>query len=309
MACILVTGAHGMLGHVACRVLNEKHRVIAVCRSPRDSYPALGGVNERRFSLIDEVDLVDPTSLARRLPGDVSVVVNCAGLIKQRPEAQDPMAILRANALVPRRLADWCEARGARLVHISTDCVFSGRCGNYSEADTPDPVDLYGLSKLVGEIATVPHLTLRTSIIGPQLSGSEGLFAWFVAQRGKAVQGYARAIFSGLTTLAFARILDPVIAGGSTLGGLYHVAAPPISKYTLLQEIERRLALGITVRRDDGMACDRSLDGRRFSAASGIAIPGWQEMLDALCSNLNDGATTWKAAKRSTTALPAEASS
>jgi dTDP-4-dehydrorhamnose reductase len=195
----------------------------------------------------------------------------------------------------------------ARLIHISTDCVFSGHRGYYSEDDTPDPIDLYGLSKLLGEIPTAPHLTLRTSIIGPQLSGSEGLFAWFVAQRGRSVQGYAKAIFSGLTTLAFAGVLDQVIAAPSALHGLYHVAASPISKDALLREINRRLALGVTIARDEGMTCDRSLDGRRFTATSGIAIPDWKEMLDALCSNLNSGATAWMATKRPTTALPAEA--
>jgi dTDP-4-dehydrorhamnose reductase len=187
MSCIVVTGAHGMLGHVVCRALCEKHRVVGVCRAARDSYPSLGEVDEQTFSLIDRVDLADPGSLSERLPSDASVVVNCAGLIKQRPEATDPMAVLQANAVVPRRLADWCDRNGARLIQVSTDCVFSGSRGLYSEDDTPDPVDLYGLSKVLGEVTTAPHLTLRASMIGPQLRGREGLLAWFLAQRGGEV--------------------------------------------------------------------------------------------------------------------------
>jgi dTDP-4-dehydrorhamnose reductase len=307
MSFIVVTGAHGMLGHVVCRVLSEKHSVLGICRAARASYPALAGIDERNFALADQVDLTDPKSLTKRLPSEASVVVNCAGLIKQRPEANDPIAILQANALIPRRLADWCDRHGARLIHISTDCVFSGHRGHYSEAETPDPADLYGLSKVLGEITSAPHLTLRTSIIGPQLGGQEGLFAWFVSQRGRTVQGYGRAIFSGLTTLAFADVIEKIISGPIALSGLYHVAAEPVSKYALLQELERRLALGITIRRDDSVTCDRSLDGRRFCVASGIAIPQWEEMLDALCRNLNHGATAWTAARRWTTASPAKA--
>jgi dTDP-4-dehydrorhamnose reductase len=296
-----------MLGHVVCHVLSRKHRVVGVCRGPSASYPALDRIHGSRFSLIDEVDLTQPQALAQRLSAmDISVVVNCAGLIKQRPEASEPLAILQANALVPQRLARWCDAVGARLIHISTDCVFSGRLGGYNEDNTPDPVDLYGLSKLLGEITTEPHLTLRTSTIGPQLSGREGLFAWFVAQRGRTVQGYANAVFSGLTTLAFAQILDQIISGPPVLHGLFHVASPPISKYALLREIERRLALGITIMRDESMACDRSLDGRRFAATSGIAIPDWDEMLDALCGNPNSGAVAWTTTKGPTTVLPAD---
>jgi dTDP-4-dehydrorhamnose reductase len=306
MAHILVTGANGMLGHIVCRVLSQNHNVVGVCRGPRAAYHAPGWLQGPRVSLIDRVDLADPQALAERLPATgVSVVINCAGLIKQRPEAGEPLAILQANALVPRRLAQWCDAHGARLIHVSTDCVFSGRRGGYGEAYTPDPVDLYGLSKLLGEITTTPHLTLRTSLIGPQLGGREGLFAWFVAQRGRTVQGYANAVFSGLTTFAFAQILDRIVGGPSVLSGLYHVASRPISKYALLHEIDRRLALGVTIVRDESMACDRSLDGRRFIAASGIAIPDWEEMLDALCSNPNSGGAAWTATRLPTTVLPA----
>jgi dTDP-4-dehydrorhamnose reductase len=289
MANILVTGAHGTLGHVVCRVLSQKHRVIGTCRGPRSSYAALDCLQTPDFSLIDRVDLTDPKALAERLPqSDVSMVINCAGLIKQRPAANDPMATMQVNALMPLRLAQWCEARGARLVHISTDCVFSGKRGGYSEADTPDPVDLYGLSKLLGEVGTAPHLTLRTSFIGPQLSGQEGLLAWFLAQRG-TIKGFAKAIFSGLTTTAFAQVIEKVVDGPLPLSGLYHVAARPISKYALLCEIEHRLRLGVAIERDDVMECDRSLDGHRFANASGIVVPGWDDMLDTLCAELDAG--------------------
>jgi dTDP-4-dehydrorhamnose reductase len=283
MTNILVTGAHGTLGHVVCSTLSRKHRVIGTCRGPREAYAALDCLQAPTFSLIDRVDLTDPQAMAERLPGKgISVVINCAGLIKQRPAANEPMTVMQINALMPLRLARWCDAHGARLIHISTDCVFSGRRGGYRESDTPDPADLYGLSKLLGEVGTSPHLTLRTSFIGPQLSGQEGLLAWFLAQRG-TVKGFAKAIFSGLTTAAFAQVLERIVDGPLPLAGLYHVASQPISKYALLCEIERRMRRGITIVRDDAMECDRSLDGHRFVNASGITVPDWDEMLDALC--------------------------
>lgn len=308
MTSILVTGAHGMLGHVVCRVLSRTHRVTGTCRGSEADYPAIDGVEADHFSLIERVDLADPRNLAERLPADdIDVVVNCAGLIKQRPEAKNPFAILQANALAPKRLAQWCDARGARLIHVSTDCVFSGRRGGYSEEDAPDPVDLYGLSKVLGEVTAAPHLTLRTSIIGPQLVGQEGLFAWFLAQRGQAVRGYARAIFSGLTTPAFAHVLKQIVEASTPMSGLHHVAAVPISKYELLCEIDRRLGLGVAIERDEDTVCDRSLDGRRFAEASGIVVPGWEEMLDDLCNGQDSEVAAWTATKDRTTVSPAEA--
>ena len=270
-----------MLGHVVCRVLSRKHDVMGTCRGPRAAYPSPEWMQATSFSLVDEIDLANPQSWKSRLPSTgISVVVNCAGVIKQRPEAENAPATLRTNGLAPHWLSQWCDAHGAHLIQISTDCVFSGRRGHYSKSDVPDTDDLYGLSKLLGEVATGPHLTLRTSLIGPQLRGQEGLFAWFLAQRGSTVHGYAKAVFSGLTTLACARLLEQLLLRAPDLHGLYHVASAPISKYALLAEIERRLSLGIEVVRDESVVCDRSLDGSRFAAETGIAVPPWNEMLD-----------------------------
>ncbi|MPY70896.1 MAG: sugar nucleotide-binding protein [Alphaproteobacteria bacterium] len=284
MARIAVLGATGMLGHVACQVLSQGHQVFGVTRRAREACRDLEEICGRGFSLAEHVDVHDLAGLYERLDAlDPEVVVNCAGLVKQRPDADDPMLMLGANALLPRRVAKWCDRRKAKLIQVSTDCVFSGRHGYYSELATPDPTDLYGCSKLLGEIERLPHLTLRTSLIGPGGSVSGGLFAWFIAQRGRRVQGFGRAIFSGLTTAAFARVLLRLIDGHRELSGLFHVAAKPISKYDLLVEIERRLRLGTIVVRDDTLICDRSLDGRDFEARTGIAAPPWNAMLDELC--------------------------
>ena len=284
MTDIIVLGASGMLGHVVCDVLSRRHRVVGLVRGSREAYADLETLCGPRFSLLDRVDSQNPAAFRRCMDAiGADIVVNCAGLIKQRPECADPTLALRANALLPRTLAAWCDRHSAKLIHISTDCVFSGALGYYSEAHEPDPVDLYGVSKLLGEIYEAPHLTLRTSLIGAQRHGTEGLFAWFLAQRGRTVKGFQKAIFSGLTTGAFAQLLLQIIDDHNDLTGLFHVASEPISKFDLLVEIERRLRLGIRIAKDDSVVCDRSLDGSRFAAATGISIHRWDAMLDELC--------------------------
>lgn len=286
MARIAVIGAGGMLGHVASRVLARDHQVIAVVRSqPQPGSPlaaallgaeVVPGIDVRASGAVDHV-------LGHHRP---DVVLNCVGLIKQRPEAADTALAIELNALFPHRLAASAEAVGARLIQVSTDCVFSGRRGGYREDDQPDPVDTYGISKWLGEVTAAPHLTIRTSIIGPQLEGREGLIAWFMSQAGREVRGYRRAVFSGLTTRALSEVLGKVVAGHPGLSGLYHVAAEPIGKYDLLSRLAARIGWTSPIIPVDEPAIDRSLDGTRFAAATGIAIPGWDPMLDGLADDL-----------------------
>ena len=278
---VLVLGGSGMLGHKVLQVLGERFDVYASVRDTDDwaGHPLLGdrervleGVNAARPETIAEV-------LQRVRP---RVVVNCVGIVKQRVAAKNPVQSIRVNALFPHLLARQCEEIGCRLVHISTDCVFSGRHGGYSETDIPDPVDLYGRSKLLGEVVLPGCLTLRTSMIGRELAGQAGLLEWFVAQRGGRVRGYERAIFSGLTTLALAGVIEEVISRHAALEGLFHVASRPISKYDLLARINDVLGLGIVIEPASEPACDRSLDGARFAAATGIAVPAWDSMIMGL---------------------------
>jgi dTDP-4-dehydrorhamnose reductase len=285
MARIAILGANGMLGHVACRELSSSHEVIAMIRRTDAGHlkPIL-----RANEIITGVDALDrrlETVLRSVAP---QIVVNCVGLVKQRPEARDTMLAIEINALLPHRLARACDEIGAKLVHLSTDCVFSGKRGGYPETDVPDPVDTYGRSKLLGEVTAPPHLTLRTSMIGPQLEGEEGLVAWFLAQRGRAIKGYTRAIFSGLTTLALSRVIGEILERHPTLSGLYHLAAEPISKYDLLTGLAARFDWRDPIEPVDSPAIDRSLDGRRFVEATGIKVPSWNEMLDELAAELAD---------------------
>ena len=190
------------------------------------------------------------------------------------------------NALFPHRLSQVCAAAGARLVHLGTDCVFSGRKGGYIEQDEADPVDLYGRTKLLGELHDAHCLTLRTSIIGLELGRKGSLVEWFLAQTGR-VKGFRRAIYSGLTTREMARAISHFLTKDGSLSGLWHLSSTPISKYDLLAGLSRRLArTGVEIVPDDAFTCDRSLDGSALRGRTTYRMPSWDAMLDELADDV-----------------------
>jgi dTDP-4-dehydrorhamnose reductase len=207
------------------------------------------------------------------------------GVIKQLPAAKAPIPSISINALFPHRLAQLCQACGARLVHVSTDCVFSGRKGRYTEDDPSDAEDLYGRTKFLGEVAGPGCLTLRTSIIGRELDRRTSLIEWFLSQRGRTVTGYARAIYTGLTTRALSELIGDILERHPDMSGLWHAASDPISKYDLLELVNRALSLGITLQRDESLVCDRSLDSTRLRKAIGYQPPSWPEMVRQLAGD------------------------
>ena len=206
-------------------------------------------------------------------------VFNCLGIVKQLDEAKNPLLSIETNSLFPHRLALACGLANAKLIHLSTDCVFSGRKGNYSETDIPDPVDLYGRSKLLGETGGYGALTLRTSIIGRQLKGQTGLVEWLLSQSGRTVKGYTRAVYSGFTTAALARIVEEILQHHRHLSGIWHLASAPINKFDLLTRLNARLGLNVTIERDESFVCDRSLDGSRLVKETNLCIPNWDGMI------------------------------
>lgn len=278
---VLVLGASGMLGNAMFRVLSQGTglEVFGTARS--------GSV--RRFfapeagqRIIAGVDVENQDSLARVFAEvKPQVVVNCIGLIKQLADADDPLQALPINAMLPHRMARLCELGGARLVHVSTDCVFTGTKGNYRESDLSDATDLYGKSKFLGEVAYPRTITLRTSIIGHELASAHGLVGWFLAQEGR-VKGYTRAIFSGLPTVELARVVRDVVLPRADLSGLYHVASSPIAKYDLLKLVAQVYGKAIEIVPDDAVLIDRSLNADRFKEASGYVAPPWPELVKGM---------------------------
>ena len=275
----LVLGVTGMLGNAVFRVFSADavHQTWGTLRSASALRHFAQDNHARLLSGIDVLDQDALTSVMARVKPDV--VVNCVGLIKQLADAKDPLTALPINAMLPHRLARLCELGGARLIHVSTDCVFSGRKGLYQESDLSDAEDLYGKSKYIGELHELPHsITLRTSIIGHELGSNHALVDWFLSQQG-SVRGFTRAIFSGLPTVELARVMKDFVIAHPQLNGLYHVAAEPIDKFRLLSLVAAQYCKQIDIRPDDALVIDRSLDGSRFRQATGYVAPGWPELI------------------------------
>ncbi|CRM06193.1 MULTISPECIES: SDR family oxidoreductase [Pseudomonas] len=276
---ILVLGVTGMLGSAVFKYIasHTSHSVFGTMRGRGGRKYFDEKYAENFYSDVDVLDYEALVGVFEQARPDV--VINCVGLIKQLAQAKDPLSTLPLNSMLPHRLSKLCALIGARLVHVSTDCVFTGEKGMYLESDISDAVDLYGKSKFIGEIQDQPHaITLRTSIIGHELASSASLVDWFLSQEG-AVKGFTKAIFSGVPTSELARIITDFVIPNPQLFGLYHVSAEPIDKFTLLNEIAKIYEKKIDIVPDDHLAIDRSLDSTRFRQAVGYVPPAWPDLI------------------------------
>jgi dTDP-4-dehydrorhamnose reductase len=273
---VLILGGTGMLGSTICRSLaraTDLHFTTRGAGKPNNSigthHPGLDAHQPEKFLTL--VEKLRPNE-----------VVNCIGLIKQRPEGKDPIACIRINSLFPHLVAATAKSAGARVITFGTDCVFSGRDGNYGDDSVSDAEDIYGKSKFVGELTEAPGLTIRSSIIGPELNSQLSLFEWFRANKGGAVKGYTGAMYSGLTTLEMSRLVSKMIFEHPKLFGRWTVASPTISKFELLEVINDIFELNIKIAPESDFKCDRSLDGSRFTRETGYAAPPWRTMIQDL---------------------------
>jgi dTDP-4-dehydrorhamnose reductase len=275
---VLVLGASGMLGSVMLRFLASSPG-IRVVGTVRSSASANLLAPHLQPLLVPDVDADNMDSVMQVFASvRPDVAVNCIGVVKQIAAAQDPLTVIPANALLPHRLARLCAVARARLIHISTDCVFSGSKGMYVEDDVADAKDLYGRSKHMGEVDYPHAVTLRTSIIGHELNSAHGLIEWFLSQQGFA-KGYRRAIFTGLTTVELSRVIREVVIPRDDLRGVYHVAARPINKHDLLTLVAETYQKTIAITPDDTLAIDRSLNGDRFRLTTGYVAPEWPALI------------------------------
>lgn len=278
---VLVLGASGMIGSAMFRVLSEAEgwEVWGTLRAMTARQFFSAALAER---LIVGVDAESHDALVRVFASvRPDVVVNCIGLTKHHREAEDPLLAIPINALLPHRLADLCAVSGARLIHVSTDCVFSGSKGGYQEGDAPDGADVYGKSKYLGEVDYPYAVTLRTSTIGHELQSRYGLLEWFLAQESNC-KGFSRAVFSGLPNVEFSRVVRDVVIPQPGLRGLFHVGGEAIDKYHLLREIAVVYGKRIDILRDESFVIDRSLDSRRFRQATGYEPAAWPELIRAM---------------------------
>jgi dTDP-4-dehydrorhamnose reductase len=280
---ILILGGTGMLGHKMFQTLRERFEQTFV--SVQD--PAAKKIelfqDERTIEGLDVADLAGVTALLGRHKPDV--VVNCVGVIKQRSQANAFIPSITINSLFPHRLAEITSPWNGRVIHFSTDCVFSGKKGNYVESDQSDAEDLYGRSKFLGEVAAPNALTLRTSMIGRELKHFQSLLEWFLRQKSSRVEGYKHALYSGLTTNAIAKLVGDIIEHHPQLSGLYQVTGRTISKFDVLTLIQQRFKLPVEVVPDEMVYCDRSMVGEKFKQATGFSAPSWTQLIDELAKD------------------------
>jgi len=284
-----VLGASGMLGSAAVRVLTETAEVFAGVQSKKEM-DSLGidaaslGVDDTH--LLTGFDARDPESVLSLCDyAQPDLIINAVGVISQRADSADVRLMIELNSVWPHALTHICEARDMRLIHMSTDCVFSGRRGNYSERDTPDATDIYGRSKLLGEVVDSPNaITVRTSIIGWQFGPQVSLAGWFAQHRHEALKGYTRAVFSGLSTTALCEAVRDYLIPNEALAGLYQVSAEPIDKYRLLSLLAEKMGWDVSITPDASHVVDKSLDSSRFQAATGWKPPSWDQMLEGMAA-------------------------
>ena len=278
---VLVLGVTGMLGATFFRAFSAD-KSLETFGTLRDASGARYFSPDLRDALIANVHFEGEAGLLSAfLIAKPDVVINCVGIIKQRPNANDQLESLVINATLPHRLAKYSGMVGARLVHFSTDCVFSGKDGQYREDDFPDAYDLYGRTKYLGEVDYENSITLRTSIIGHELNSAKSLVDWFLSQSGE-VKGFSKAVFSGLPTIEVTRIVREFVIPNADLRGVYHLSVDPINKYDLLHLVADIYAKEITIMPDEQLSVDRSLNSDRFRAATGFTPKPWPELIKAM---------------------------
>lgn len=281
---VLIFGANGMLGHKLYQRLSERFDVFGTIRSEFVAVERFQIFSSE--SIIENVEVDDISRIERAI--DIAMpdcVVNAIGVIKQAPEMADPLATLTVNSVFPVRLQMLAERHGFGLITISTDCIFAGRKGNYSEADIPDATDLYGVSKFLGEVGGENALTVRTSLIGRELGTSQSIVEWFIGNRGGRVKGFPRAIYSGFPTVVFADVIADLVENHRELNGVWNITSEPISKLDLLVLLNRYFDANVEITPDDSVVIDRSLDPTRFRNAIGFVPEPWDAMIARMAAD------------------------
>jgi len=277
-------GVTGLIGSCIFRYLtsNTSHSVFGSIRNPKDIGYFSDRCQPHLHANINAENMAEVSNILKKIKPEI--VINCIGLTKHIPESSDPLRMIELNAMWPHRLAKLCSENAAKLIHISTDCVFSGSMGNYSELNFPDSGDLYGRTKILGEVNYDEHITLRTSTIGHELHTKHGLLEWFLAQE-KECQGFSKAVFSGLPSVVFAEVIRDFVLPNPKLRGLYQVSADPINKYDLLSLIATIYGKKIEIKQDREFTIDRSLNYEKFKAATGYVPAAWPELIEIMYKN------------------------
>lgn len=278
---LLILGVNGMIGHTLFRYFHDSHHtnVYGLLRNKNKLFKdQFLFFNEN----IEEIEFEKIENIHKKITAwNIDVIINCIGIVKQSPNAINPIKMIKINSLFPHELDLLCRKLNKRLIHLSTDCIFSGKKGFYKEEDYPDADDLYGRTKFLGELSKSNALTLRTSSIGHELSTGNGLLNWFLSQKGE-IKGFKKAIFSGIPTSELARIIEKYIIPNETLKGIYNISADPIDKFTLLNLFKEVYKKNIMILRDETYIIDRSLNSTKFKKATGYIPTKWYKAIQEM---------------------------
>ncbi len=281
---IIVIGGSGMLGHKLAQTFQSKFDVWATVRNKFKDYKKYRILDADRT--ITEVDIKKIESVENAIKNiKPDVIINAVGIIKQLPSSKNVIETLSVNSIFPHKLVEIAGKYSARLIQISTDCVFDGKKGNYSEEDVSDATDVYGKSKNLGEVVGANCLTLRTSIIGRELETSHSLVEWFLGNSGKKIKGFSNAIYSGFPTIILAGIIADLIEHHQELTGLYHVSSEPINKFELLKLLNEAYQAKVDIEPFEDFRIDRSLDSTRFRQVTGFNPASWQTMIERMAND------------------------
>lgn len=278
---LLILGADGMLGHKLFQILgaaySDCYGTISgkITDAPWSQCPFLNPDNV--YSNVDAMNFQGLEQLIRTV--DPDYVINCFRVATHGTQIAPPIKNITVNSLLPHRLAEICATFGIRLIHFSSDCVFSGKKGFYAEEDTPDATHAYGQSRLLGDVYADNTLVLRGSVVGRELIGNSSLLEWFLLQKGKEINGFTKAIYSGISSIETARMVRMILGETPGLTGLFNVASEPISKYDLLNLAKESFQVDVTLHKEEGFSVDRSLNGEKFKAATDYVPPTWSTMM------------------------------
>ena len=274
-----------MIGSNLFFLLNKNHDVKVTLRSKISSYQKFGIFNSD--NTFDQINILNAAKVEKTINSfSPDVVINAVGITKQNVNNEDEELIMQVNAFFPHILDQFCLKQDCKLIHLSTDCIFSGDEGFYSENDSADAKDLYGKSKYQGEIRSKNSITLRKSTLGLELENKHGLVEWWLSTKGE-IKGFRRAIYSGFIIRELSKVIDMILADFPGLSGTWNVASKPINKFDLLCGLQERLnRKDIEIIPDDDFICDRSLDGSAFRNLTGYRTPEWNKMLDSLAIDI-----------------------
>lgn len=273
---ILVLGINGLLGHRVFINLskNKKFNVIGTVRGKARhniflNKKVIKNFNIRNlFGLNKKIKKINP-----------DFIINCIGITNKKTGRTNKNQIVLTNSILPHYLDNLSVILKYKLIHISTDCVFQGKKNFYSEKDTCDVQDLYGLSKYLGEIRNTKNLTIRTSIIGHELSEKNGLLEWFLSK--KKVKGFSKVIYSGLTTNELSNILESCISK-YRMKGLYQVSSNPISKFELLKLINKIYEKSIKINKDVSVKKKLILKSSKFYKKTNYKVKSWKKQIQEM---------------------------